>query len=512
MDRAEERPVHGRHAVVKLFDRLGARECADLLVHIVRPAARVVPEPNTKVFNPHGTLLLDLLDKKNLAVRALDLAQAAKEIPEARFRYELVGREDGHLVQLGYRHLLRWQLPPDYLVFLQTHDELETRLPATIVPYRVESWWPYSPEPYISELCNEQTGGRTTLLLVMLATLAILRAHKAAVASVAFSDEQPELASGDADGWVIWWSVESRRPLAVWRAHEGALLAVIWLPQCRLLTHGRDNRLKIWDMSVRQSFNVDPLDEHSESARYPRPWLLFTMAVNALNFCAAAVSAFGLDVLVAVPSTAGSETVDLYEINGEYELKRRFRGAPELCACDVVGDDLSGRQSQGYGIAMALAFQTDSLVIGFESGHVVQLSFDGSIMSIAKPHTQPVLSLAIADGAIYTTGADRLLVRSKPPASIKLPSKGSLCVLECERQLAVACWDSAVRFYVLDGLAAEFQEMVDGAQCIALHTSYRLRALKRPPPAYAAVGQKNGRVSLLMAGHGRELCLQSKTK
>lgn len=34
------------------------------------------------------------------------------------------------------------------------------------------------------------------------------------------------LLTGDADGWVVAWDLATRRPRAVWRAHEGTVLGV----------------------------------------------------------------------------------------------------------------------------------------------------------------------------------------------------------------------------------------------------------------------------------------------
>jgi ASTRA-associated protein 1 len=52
----------------------------------------------------------------------------------------------------------------------------------------------------------------------------ILRGHAAQIHSVSFMRSNTRLVTGDADGWIVVWSLATKRPVAVWRAHEGTLL------------------------------------------------------------------------------------------------------------------------------------------------------------------------------------------------------------------------------------------------------------------------------------------------
>jgi ASTRA-associated protein 1 len=54
----------------------------------------------------------------------------------------------------------------------------------------------------------------------------ILRGHDAAVHSLHFYAGNSVLASGDSEGWMVVWGLASKRPVAVWRAHEGGLLQI----------------------------------------------------------------------------------------------------------------------------------------------------------------------------------------------------------------------------------------------------------------------------------------------
>jgi len=52
----------------------------------------------------------------------------------------------------------------------------------------------------------------------------IFRGHAAQIHSTAFMRSNSRLVTGDADGWIVIWSLDIKRPVAVWKAHEGAIL------------------------------------------------------------------------------------------------------------------------------------------------------------------------------------------------------------------------------------------------------------------------------------------------
>lgn len=54
----------------------------------------------------------------------------------------------------------------------------------------------------------------------------ILRGHTAAIHAVHFLRQNLRLLTGDADGWVVLWSLPVKRPVAIWRAHGGAVLGL----------------------------------------------------------------------------------------------------------------------------------------------------------------------------------------------------------------------------------------------------------------------------------------------
>ena len=52
----------------------------------------------------------------------------------------------------------------------------------------------------------------------------ILRGHASAIHALHFYSNNSRLVSGDAEGWIVIWSMMTKRPVAVWKAHEGAVL------------------------------------------------------------------------------------------------------------------------------------------------------------------------------------------------------------------------------------------------------------------------------------------------
>lgn len=56
--------------------------------------------------------------------------------------------------------------------------------------------------------------------------LYILRGHTAPIHALDIFSQNLRLVSGDADGWIVIWDLVTKRPVVVWKAHEGAVLEV----------------------------------------------------------------------------------------------------------------------------------------------------------------------------------------------------------------------------------------------------------------------------------------------
>ena len=136
----------GSHVLVESLDGVHTAHLTELLVHVVSTGARVVAEPDTKVLDLEGTLLVDLETKKcqptsslipslgdssgrhltyhieadDLTVGLLDLPELSQEVPEPRLGHDRVGRKDAHAVELGRGVGLGGQVTPNNLVLSKT--------------------------------------------------------------------------------------------------------------------------------------------------------------------------------------------------------------------------------------------------------------------------------------------------------------------------------------------------------------------------------------------------------
>jgi hypothetical protein len=54
----------------------------------------------------------------------------------------------------------------------------------------------------------------------------ILRGHGASIHALHIYNQNLRLISGDANGWIVIWDLVTKRPVAVWKAHAGAVLEV----------------------------------------------------------------------------------------------------------------------------------------------------------------------------------------------------------------------------------------------------------------------------------------------
>ncbi|KAL4919846.1 WD40-repeat-containing domain protein [Aspergillus aurantiobrunneus] len=332
----------------------------------------------------------------------------------------------------------------------------------------------------------------------------ILRGHAAAIHALHIFNQNLRLVSADADGWIIVWDLIFKRPVAVWKAHEGAVLEVkaFTLGSGRLTeiyTHGRDHKLRVWRFRVQdeeilqKSLPVDGSDQPTTSTQSQtqiQPWLIHSLPVNALNFCT--FSLFPLipdestqkteeeqerteispsSSLIAVPNALNSGAIDLFHLPSERRI------------CTIPTDPA---MQTGMVMAAQLTRSPESndlhVVAAYEDGHVMVFACRGVFQAskllvdttrnwkweklyMSRPHSQPVLSIDLVPSGEYflSSSADAVLAKHPIPqlgtagsnareaplkvVSTKHAGQQGLRVRSDGKIFATAGWDSRARVY-----------------------------------------------------------------
>lgn len=112
--------MSSRHILIQRLDGIRPAHLAILLVHIVGARPGIVADPDAEVLDLEGPLLVDDVQRDDLAVGLLDLAQLHQEVPEAGFGHDSVRRKDPHAVEFRGWVRLGGEVAPDNLVFCET--------------------------------------------------------------------------------------------------------------------------------------------------------------------------------------------------------------------------------------------------------------------------------------------------------------------------------------------------------------------------------------------------------
>ncbi|GKZ28836.1 ASTRA complex subunit [Aspergillus brasiliensis] len=327
----------------------------------------------------------------------------------------------------------------------------------------------------------------------------ILRGHAAAIHALQIFHQNLRLVSGDADGWIVVWDLVSKRPRATWKAHDGAVLEVKGFSfgngaVTEVFTHGRDHKLRVWRFSLQDEESLQktlPVDiEKTSSAAASQPWLVHSLPVNALNFCAFSMVFLPQDrskvasdasesskentslssVLIAVPNALNSGAIDLFHLPQERRI------------CTIPADT---EVQTGMVMAANLIISPSGelyVASAYEDGHVMVLGCRGSLQEknltqgantpwkweklyVCRAHSQPVLSLHVspAGNYFYSSSADAVLAKHPIPslgspghAPEELPIKSintkhagqqGVRIRSDGKIFATAGWDSRVRVY-----------------------------------------------------------------
>lgn len=196
-----------------------------------------------------------------------------------------------------------------------------------------------------------------------------LRAHKAAVTSLAALSEL-FLISGDSDGWLFKWDLETRRPLQQVKAHSGnggvIKVATATIGDIQMLiSQGRDGKLTLWEL-------------------FPKLLAVTTIDVNALNFCGFDHGKLGVLVV-----SSNANFFDVWDPILSKSVRKNVG----------TGDS---------GLVMALKWHEQSIIAGYEDGSILQWSENES--ELLHLFTQPVLSIDTRDNLMAFSSADGYMV------------------------------------------------------------------------------------------------------
>lgn len=220
-----------------------------------------------------------------------------------------------------------------------------------------------------------------------------LRGHKAPISCIARYDDN--LVSADRDGWIILWNLRTKRPYAVWKAHEGHILTLKQTAM-GLLSHGRDSNIRLWSLNSASIGNCSKETSIIASKTTPPTPHFEEVPVNSLNFCnvefwnLGSLSSDATSGLVATPATVDSDNFDVYKVTntkGDFSIQRIVEnfsvGNAEIQkgAVEEVNSPELSLQLRGHGIIMRLLFVAENLLfVGYESGAIFAFKLEQKVI------------------------------------------------------------------------------------------------------------------------------------
>lgn len=96
-----------------------------------------------------------------------------------------------------------------------------------------------------------------------------------------------------------------------------------------LARHGRDNTLRIWQLKGEHASYSTVLPADGADTHRPKPWLLHTLPVNTLNFCAFTMCYPRCNVAAHAYRTAGSSEPIYVAVPGRDDRKAEVYQFPD---------------------------------------------------------------------------------------------------------------------------------------------------------------------------------------
>ncbi|TVY42315.1 ASTRA-associated protein [Lachnellula occidentalis] len=318
----------------------------------------------------------------------------------------------------------------------------------------------------------------------------ILRGHSSQIHSTSFIRSNRRLVTGDTEGWIVVWSLAIKRPVAVWKAHEGSILGATAWGIDKFITHGKDNKLVVWKLSEADEESMSsvlPVDTPPEPRK--QPWILHIVDVNTMNFCSFAWTPVlpspssehdsSEDILIAVPNIMTSETVDIFHLPSS----KRIHRIPQDSSFKVLSLDISPSKD------FYLTSSADAIIAKHpipSPKNVIGIVEDKPLKTIQTKHSGQQGLQIRNDGKIFATAGWDAKVRVYATKSMK-----ELAVLKWHKE---GCY--AVAFADVHETAEEVGKGSELAKKWGTMSVKEERLWKARTGHWVAVGSKDGKVSL----------------
>ncbi|KAI8850031.1 WD40-repeat-containing domain protein [Chytridium lagenaria] len=325
----------------------------------------------------------------------------------------------------------------------------------------------------------------------------ILRGHTSDVQCLAFLLADQMLASGDANGTLILWSMSTLRPSRMWKAHAGGILNVAAVyPQKStdagklLLSQGRDDLIHIWDLTTLLETVPSTSATRGVAEKYPDPSPIQSFPVNSLNFCSFDWC-FGLPtetdphpLILSYLLPDRSSTIGIHILPSSSTSPKLLVRIEHENAKPSLTDS---ETKNNTGMCMAMRFFRQKALVDsepstpnnatlhglklascFENGEVIVWDCESSAMIVrTKVHSEPALCLDVLDdgSAVVSGGADgRICVTStirganensnsiKTVAPPNCKGIASIRVRKDSKLIVAGCWDNSIRLHTVKKL------------------------------------------------------------